>query len=228
MSCDQCARSLADAKQATGPFDFPFETRQGISPFLSIDHLPPSEPQVSAIGISSVVSKGKQHARPGKFRSVTAPAALRGVEDGALSTPLHRISHMAAEQRYRKNLSACIHQLQGLLVSIESSTESKGASQPTANAAGARMDLPSEGQPSCSQAKATKSSVLLSAIDYIQRSEYEKRELSRDNEFLKQRVVALEKLVKCEGCVLLRQTNMLNLEPFTTPLMDHTTCPPIL
>ena len=59
--------------------------------------------------------------------------------------------------------------------------------------------------------KTRKSDVLLHAHSYVQRSEQEKKNMLDENAWLKRRLVALEKLVRCEDCSLLKQMNMLRM-----------------
>ena len=62
-----------------------------------------------------------------------------------------------------------------------------------------------------STTKTRKSDVLLHAYGYVKRSEREKKSMVDENAFLKRRLVALEKLVKCEDCSLLKQMNKLQM-----------------
>ena len=62
-----------------------------------------------------------------------------------------------------------------------------------------------------SPTKTRKSDVLLHAYGYVKRAEREKKSMVDENAFLKRRLVALEKLVKCEDCSLLKQMNKLQM-----------------
>lgn len=62
-----------------------------------------------------------------------------------------------------------------------------------------------------STTKTRKSDVLVNAYGYVKRSEREKKNMVDENAFLKRRLVALEKLINCEDCSLLKQMNMLQM-----------------
>ena len=62
-----------------------------------------------------------------------------------------------------------------------------------------------------STTKTRKSDVLVNAYGYVERSEREKKSMEDKNAFLKRRLVALEKLINCEDCSLLKQMNMLQM-----------------
>lgn len=130
-------------------------------------------------------------------------------DDGAQRTLSGRSNHLVIEQRYRKNLNSRLDQLKRVLSDVESKTKAEdehhGGAIRYSLDADEKTQQPSSG-------KTTKSDVLLAAIQYIKQSEREKREVSRTNDFLRQRVVALEKWVKCEDCSLLKQMNWLNLQ----------------
>ena len=200
------------------PFDI---SRLPTKPFSYADLLSsttkspqPSEPR------SSPFSEGKRSSRPRLTpRSVTAPMLGSDSDDGAQRTHSGRANHLMIEQRYRKNLNARLDQLKRVLSAVESNT--KAEEEHHAGAIRYSLDA-DERMQQLSSGKTTKSDVLLAAIQYIKQSEHEKRESSRTNDFLRQRVVALEKLVKCEDCSLLKQINWLNLQsspsaPFVVP-----------
>lgn len=174
----------------------------------------PSEPW------SSPFSEGKRVSRPRlTSRSVTAPISDPDFNDGAQRPLSGRANHLMTEQRYRKNLNARLDQLKRVLSAVESNMKAEDDQHAGAIRYGLEAD--DKTQPS-SSGKLTKSDVLLGAIQYIKQSEREKRDLTRTNEFLQQRVVALEKLIKCEDCALLKQRNWLNLQssasaPFMLP-----------
>ena len=64
---------------------------------------------------------------------------------------------------------------------------------------------------SSSSTRVRKSDVLIHAFDYVKRSEKEKKSMREENAFLKRRLVALEKLVKCENCSLLEQMRLMQI-----------------
>ena len=200
------------------PFDISNPPAKPLSyidlPISSPEPPQPSEPQ------SSPFSQAKRPSRPRlTSRSLTAPTLDSDPDDGAQRTLPARANHLIIEQRYRKNLNARLDQLKRVLSAVESNTKTEDEH----HAGAIRYSLDGDEktqQPS--SGKTTKSDVLLAAIQYIKQSEHEKRELSRTNDFLRQRVVALEKLVKCEDCSLLKQMNWLNLQsspsaPFMGP-----------
>ena len=62
-----------------------------------------------------------------------------------------------------------------------------------------------------STSKTRKSDVLLHAYGYVKRAEREKKRMLDENAFLKGRVVALERLVGCEDCGLLKEMSRLRM-----------------
>lgn len=163
----------------------------------------PSEPRSSPFG------DGKRSSRPRlTSRSVTAPVLDADPDDGARRSFQGRANHLMTEQRYRKNLSSRLDQLKRVL----SDVENKAKAEDEHHAGAIRYSHDADEKVQQSSLGKTKSDVLLAAIQYVKQSEREKRELSQTNEFLRQRVVALEKLVKCEDCSLLKQMNWLNLQ----------------
>ena len=62
-----------------------------------------------------------------------------------------------------------------------------------------------------STSKTRKSDILLHAYGYIKRAEREKKRMLDENAFLKGRVVALERLVGCEDCGLLKEMSRLQM-----------------
>lgn len=70
--------------------------------------------------------------------------------------------------------------------------------------------------------KAKKAAVLLGAIEYVQRSEREKLESANANRFLRQSLMALENLFKCEDCFLRKQVNISNFQASNIPI--HAPC----
>lgn len=66
--------------------------------------------------------------------------------------------------------------------------------------------------------KTRKAEVLLNAINYVRQAEQDKKNLKSEIAFLKLRMAALEKLVKCEDCSLLNQMRELRLQGLVGPL----------
>jgi flagellar hook-basal body complex protein FliE len=89
-------------------------------------------------------------------------------------------AHSLVEKRYRENLNAKITELHTVLVSVP------------------------DGSPSPETNQTRKSEVLQTAIDYVNQTQLEMRHMTNDINRLNTRVRALEKLVKCEDCTLLK------------------------
>lgn len=60
--------------------------------------------------------------------------------------------------------------------------------------------------------KVRKSDVMTDAMNYVHQSEVEIRHMTDEVSRLSDRVIALEKLVKCEDCTLLKQMVRLQLQ----------------
>ena len=76
---------------------------------------------------------------------------------------------------------------------------------------GAASDADDRDLTSSSSTRVRKSDVLIHAFDYVTRNEKEKKSMREENAFLKRRLVALEKLVKCENCSLLEQMKLMQI-----------------
>lgn len=63
--------------------------------------------------------------------------------------------------------------------------------------------------------KVRKSDVMTDAMNYVHQSEVEMRHMTDEITRLSERVMALEKLVKCEDCTLLKQMVRLQLQQQT-------------
>ena len=118
--------------------------------------------------------------------------------------PSTRTAHSIIEHNYRKNLNTKMEQLRQILSTADDATAKRADANEGDNSDGSIEDN-----------KATtitrKSDVLIHAYGYVKRSEREKKSMADENAFLKRRLVALEKLVKCEDCSLLKQMNMLRM-----------------
>ena len=146
-------------------------------------------------------SKRDRSLRMRKFSEVTMPSMAK-LDNGTHGVLSARASHSAVERRYRKNLNAQFDKLQSLLLTASTTedTHHQGGDEADANTA------------TQSSPKTKKSEVLLGAIEYVKRSEWEKQESADAIWFLKQRLVVLEKLVRCEDCALLKQMDVLDLK----------------
>jgi wobble nucleotide-excising tRNase len=117
-----------------------------------------------------------------------------------------RVAHSVIERRYRENLNAKIAQLNRMLSTMEETSDAD---------ADADSDSDLEGAKKSNAAKLTKikkADVLSNAMKYIKQAEQNKRNMSAEIDFLKSRITAMEKLIKCEDCSLLNQVNRLRLQ----------------
>ena len=118
-------------------------------------------------------------------------------------TSAARVAHSAVERKYRTTLNDYSAQLRTLL---STTTTSDGQSCLLGdNISGVK-------------ASTRKATVLMSAIEYIKRSRREKQEFANSNLFLRKRLAALEKLIKCENCSLLKQMNLIQLQASIVPM----------
>jgi len=109
-------------------------------------------------------------------------------------------AHSVVERRYRDNLNGKIMQLHRALVATESTSRLTGL--PNQDFFASREH----------RGKARKSDVMTDAMNYVHQSEVEIRHMSDEIHRLNDRVRALEKLVKCEDCTLLKQMVRLQLQ----------------
>jgi len=109
-------------------------------------------------------------------------------------------AHSVVERRYRDNLNGKIMQLHRALVATESTSRLTG--MPTQDFFASREH----------RGKVRKSDVMTDAMNYVHQSEVEIRHMSDEILRLNDRVHALEKLVKCEDCTLLKQMVRLQLQ----------------
>ena len=108
---------------------------------------------------------------------------LEDVKKKPKAKPSAKVSHSVVERRYRENLKAKIMQLDQALNS-------------TRHAGEELSEVPS---------KARKADVINEAIRYVKRSKIEGGAQTKEIAFLRLRVAALEKLIHCGDCVLLKQ-----------------------
>lgn len=101
---------------------------------------------------------------------------------------LAKSSHSVIERRYRENLNTKITQLDHTLSDIRHADDQPG--KPKID------DHPN---------KTRKADVLNEAIRYVKQAELESQTRIKEIDFLRLRVAALEKLVICRDCALLKQ-----------------------
>lgn len=109
-------------------------------------------------------------------------------------------AHSVVERRYRDNLNGKIMQLHRALVTTDAFSRSTGL--PNQDFYASREH----------RGKVRKSDVMTDAMNYVHQSEVEIRHMTDEIARLSDRVVALEKLVKCEDCTLLKQMVRLQLQ----------------
>lgn len=97
-------------------------------------------------------------------------------------------AHSLVEKRYRENLNAKISELHNVLLSTP------------------------DGSPS-ETCQTRKSEILQTAIDYVNQTQLEMRHMTNDIDRLNARVRALEKVVRCEDCSLLKGFDGLRVLP---------------
>ncbi|RVX74021.1 hypothetical protein B0A52_01852 [Exophiala mesophila] len=110
-------------------------------------------------------------------------------------------AHSVVERRYRDNLNGKIMQLHRALVTSDAFARStSGLSNHDFYASREH------------RGKVRKSDVMTDAMNYVHQSEVEMRHMTNEITRLTDRVMALEKLVKCEDCTLLKQMVRLQLQ----------------
>ncbi|KAL2045474.1 hypothetical protein N7G274_001902 [Stereocaulon virgatum] len=110
-------------------------------------------------------------------------AELEDIRFESKTKPSAKVSHSVIERRYRENLNAKITQLDQALTSVRQA---------------------GEGQPEA-PGKARKADVINEAMRYVKQAKVEGESRNKEIEFLRLRVAALEKLVHCGDCALLKQ-----------------------
>ena len=109
-------------------------------------------------------------------------AELEDVKSESKAKPSAKVSHSVIERRYRENLNTKITQLDQALTSIRQA-----------------------GDPSDAPGKARKADVINEAMRYVKQAKVDGEARTKEIEFLRLRVAALEKLVHCGDCALLKQ-----------------------
>ena len=105
-----------------------------------------------------------------------------------------KTSHSVVERRYRENLSNRIAELNQTLSETRHNSSKDGANLDAAHRKSTAF-----------QGKARKAEVLLEAMRYVKQAELESLARIKEIEFLRSQVTALEKLVQCGDCTLLKQ-----------------------
>lgn len=119
----------------------------------------------------------------------------------------NRTAHSIIEHNYRKNLNTKMEQLRQILSTADSAKPTNSSEVDNDDS-----DNSTENNKDSSTTPITrKSDVLIHAYSYVQRSEREKKSMKDENEFLRGRVVKLEKMVRCEDCSLLKEMGRLRM-----------------
>ncbi|KAI1614438.1 hypothetical protein EDD36DRAFT_227131 [Exophiala viscosa] len=121
-----------------------------------------------------------------------SPSSSEG-DDSSGDRAKHK--HSVVERRYRDNLNGKITQLRHTLQAIEASPRRGGS-------------LSHETDPA---RRVRKCEIMTRAIQYVHVSELEMRHMTDEIKHLRERVQGLEKLVKCDDCVLLKNLRDLNV-----------------
>ncbi|KAF3940211.1 hypothetical protein ABW19_dt0205263 [Dactylella cylindrospora] len=145
--------------------------------------------------VPSSSSSSHQHSGP---KHITSTRKLSKHE----AQQVKKAAHSTVEKRYRANLNTKITHLHEELVkaseedSVSLSSELRGSKSKGATA----------GPP-----KTRKADVLTDALNFVNRTQKEKKMMKEEIDFLKMRIMTLEKLVKCEDCLLLKQMDQMRM-----------------
>jgi hypothetical protein len=112
-------------------------------------------------------------------------------------------AHSIVERRYRDNLNGKIMQLQRTLSSIAGSPT--GAADSFLEGDDISQQKQHQDQRTGGGTRIRKSDVMTDAVNYVHQSEVQMRHMSNEISRLRERVRTLEKLVRCEDCVLLKE-----------------------
>ncbi|MCJ1284641.1 hypothetical protein MMC26_003976 [Xylographa opegraphella] len=121
-------------------------------------------------------------------------------EQGNPPARLVKASHCQVERKYRENLNTKFETLRRAIPSMQS---------PGDNPSSAGPDLEDLGGSS----KPRKADVLSNATDYVKQMEEKNRAMANEIEFLRSRVEAISKLIKCEDCWLLNGVSGMRFDP---------------
>ena len=169
------------------------------------EELPPAKTRKS---VSPIKTKHGSRTKPENLVKEPAKKELK-----AKTTTSNRTAHSVIEHNYRQNLNGKMDQLRQILSTADVAAakridDEEGVEDGSYDIEDNKTLSPPTPTPST---KTRKSDVLLHAHSYVQRSEQEKKNMLDENAWLKRRLVALEKLVRCEDCSLLKQMNMLRM-----------------
>lgn len=109
-----------------------------------------------------------------------------------------RLPHNQVERKYRESLNTQLESLRRVVPALQQN----GRACDSADI----EDLPAPSKPS-------KAVILASATAYIKQMEKEKKTMAEENAALRQRMKALQALVKCEDCSLMQYVLDLKIHP---------------
>lgn len=176
------------------------------SPIETLPSTTPKEELPSANTKKTVSPTKRKH---GPRTKPETPAKEPSKKDAKTKTAAStRTAHSVIEHNYRKNLNVKMEQLRQILSTADAAPAKRTDPEVDNNSS---SDI-EDNKVALSTTNITrKSDVLLHAYGYVKRSEREKKSMTDENAFLKRRLVALEKLVKCEDCSLLKQMGRLQM-----------------
>lgn len=155
----------------------------------------------SSCGDGSDNDAPKKPRKRGRKPSTIIPAEDEGEEEAAARA---KQAHSIVERRYRDNLNGKIMQLHRTLAAIASDPARPGS----ISALMGQSDVPLQSHDprtgSAAGTRVRKSDVMTDAVNYVHQSEVSMRHMADEIQRLTERVLALEKLVRCEDCVLLK------------------------
>ncbi|MCJ1477440.1 hypothetical protein MMC13_006111 [Lambiella insularis] len=151
-------------------------------------------------------SSGNISISPHYIPSAPKPSSSQALEE-TNTPPLRqaKASHCLVERKYRENLNTKFDILRRAIPSMHSPTD-----DPSHQA----LDFDDAGN----SAKHRKADVLSNATDYVRQMEEKNRMMGDEIEFLRSRMTAIEKLIKCENCWLLREGQRMRFDP---NICDH-------
>ncbi|KAF3916573.1 hypothetical protein ABW20_dc0102803 [Dactylellina cionopaga] len=123
-----------------------------------------------------------------------------------------KAAHSTVEKRYRANLNTKITHLHEELVKASEEDSVSLASE----IRGSKIKGAVVGPP-----KTRKADVLTDALNFVNRTQKEKKMMKEEIDFLKMRIMTLEKLVKCEDCLLLKQMDQMRMQPSARTAVNY-------
>lgn len=215
-----------------GPPPNPSTCGGGCAPFLfaNDDALPNStldsiaEDVIPEEGVVEIQSRSRKradsdtsHDETGRQFATTPKTQPKkeSPEDSSMSPPMpagddpkpkgrRRLPHNQVERKYRESLNTQLESLRRVVPSLQQNRNCDDADI---------EDLPVASKPS-------KAVVLASATAHIKQMEKDKKQLQDENQLLRNRVKALQALVKCEDCSLMQYVMDMKI---TQP--QHINCP---